>query len=240
MGGSKGIGRAITEAFAAEGASVAIAARTIEPLLILKSDLAKRGTKSHVGVCDVGSAISVKDFIASAAEALDGLDVLVNCASSISIVDDEEGWMAAFNTDMMGAVRGTNAVLPYLERSDCPAIVNISSVSSRQAKPDRLPYAAMKAALEQYTASSAIRLSPSGIRVNCVVAGSTDFPGSIWDGFRQTNFAFYEAGRKSIPLGGFAKPEDIANAVVFLASNRARWITGQCLVVDGGQITARP
>jgi 3-oxoacyl-[acyl-carrier protein] reductase len=239
MGGSKGIGKAISEALAAEGASLAVAARQLEPLSALKAELGQHAVKVHIGVCDVGDGRAVEEFIADAADALGGIDVLVNCASSFSKINSEAGWNAAFNVDLMGAVRATNAAVPYLSRSEYPSVVNISSVATRQAPAERLPYAAMKAALEQYTASAAVLYAPSRIRVNCLVAGSTEFAGGIWDRIRLTEPRLYEDTKKRIPLGGFATPCDIANGVVFLASKRAAWITGQSIVVDGGQTAGR-
>ena len=239
LGGSKGIGRAIAQSLAAEGALVAVGARHAEPLRELQADGAASNHPIHVAPCDVTNPASVEQFILEAADALHGIDALINCASSFSQTNDEESWAAAFNTDLMGSVRAVNAALPFLMRSARGAIVNMSSVGARQAAPDRLPYVAMKAALEQYTASAARLYAQAGIRVNCVVVGSTDFPGSVWDGIRRADFARWERTRKAIPLGGFAKPENIADAVRFLISAQAGWITGQCIAVDGGQTAGR-
>jgi 3-oxoacyl-[acyl-carrier protein] reductase len=155
------------------------------------------------------------------------------------VVNDEAGWASAFNTDLMGSVRAVNAAVPFLTKSGRSSVVNMSSVGARQAAPDRLPYVAMKAAVEQYTTSAARLYAGAGIRVNCVVVGSTDFPGGIWERIRQSDFARWERQKKSIPLGGFATPEHIADAVRFLISEQAGWITGQCVVVDGGQTVGR-
>jgi NAD(P)-dependent dehydrogenase (short-subunit alcohol dehydrogenase family) len=239
LGGSKGIGRAIAQSLAAEGAQVAVGARHIEALRELQAQTRASNHAIHIGGCDVTKPASVERFILQAADDLDGIDALINCASSFSQINNEESWATAFNTDLMGSVRAVNAALPFLERSGRGAIVNMSSVGARQAAPDRLPYVAMKAAIEQYTASAARLYAQAGIRVNCVVVGSTDFPGSMWDRIRQTDAARWERTRGSIPLGSFATPENIADAVRFLISAQAGWITGQCIAVDGGQTAGR-
>ena len=235
MGGSKGIGRAISEAIVTHGASIAVGARGIDALVTLKIQLSERAGTIHVAACDVSDPASVRRFMPAAADALGGIDILINCASSFSSSNDEEGWKAAFGTDLMGAVRCVNAALPYLKASSGGAIVNLSSVGVRRAAPDRIPYVAVKAALEQYTASAALAYAQSSIRVNCVVVGSTDFPGSMWDRIKRANPKLYETTKAKIPLGGFASPAKIADSVLFLASPLASWITGQCIVVDGGQ-----
>ncbi|WP_170937238.1 MULTISPECIES: SDR family oxidoreductase [Rhodomicrobium] len=239
IGGSKGIGKAVAESFLAEGASIAIGARDVARLRAVQAELSAFG-EVHAEPCDVADAASVDRFMGHAADALGGIDALINCATSLSIVDDEGGWSAAYNIDLMGTVRSLKAAAPYLKQSDQASVVNFSSVSARQAFPDRLPYGAMKAAVEQYTASAAILYAEAGIRVNCLVVGSTEFPGGIWDRVRQTDFAKYDSTRKRIPLGGFARPNHIADAVLFLTSSHASWITGQCLVVDGGQTAGAP
>lgn len=239
IGGSKGIGRAIAELLAGQGAAVGIAARDIDQLRAVAGDFAARGIDVHVTPCDVRDADDVTMAIRELAGRLGGIDVLVNCASSFAREDNEDAWSAAFETDLMGPVRALKAALPFLRQSSDPAVINVSSVSGHQATPDRIPYGAMKAALEQYTASASVLHAGSGIRINCVVPGSTDIPGGIWDRIRQGDPALYEAAVRSVPLGRLARPEEIAEAAAFLASRKARWITGQCIVVDGGQIAGR-
>src|SRR5262245_610461 len=176
VGGSRGIGRAISATLAAEGASIAVAARNMEALTALQAELSEAAGTVHVGTCDVRDPASARRFVPAAAEMLGGIDVLINCASSFATANDEASWEAAFAIDLMGTVRCVNAALPYLTASRHASIVTLSSVGVRQAAPDRLPYVAMKAALEQYTASAARLYAEAGIRINCVVVGSTDFP----------------------------------------------------------------
>jgi 3-oxoacyl-[acyl-carrier protein] reductase len=235
IGGSRGIGLAVSRTLAKRGAHLAIGARDIAVLQRAQDELRTGGKAPHVDVCDIRDARSAAAFVGSSAAHLGGLDVLINCASSFTRTDDEDGWLEALNVDLLGVVRAVKAAELLLKQSGSGAIVNMSSVGSRTAHPHRQAYGAAKAALEQYTRATARLYADAGIRVNCVVAGSTDFPGGIWDQIRRDNPKAYEATKRSIPLGGFAVPQDIAEAVVFLASERARWITGQCILVDGGQ-----
>jgi 3-oxoacyl-[acyl-carrier protein] reductase len=238
IGGSRGIGKAIVEGLIGQGDSVAVGARQTGGLLAMRAGLPTTGV-NHVAECDISDPRSVERFINFGADALGGIDALINCASSFSERDDEEGWAAAFGTDLMGTVRSVHAALPFLMRSAQASVVTLSSVGARQGAPDRMPYVVMKAAIEQYTISAARLYAPARIRVNCVVAGSTDFPGGIWDRIRQASPDRYNAARRSIPLGDFATPRSIAEAALFLVSPRASWITGHCLVVDGGQTAGR-
>jgi 3-oxoacyl-[acyl-carrier protein] reductase len=127
------------------------------------------------------------------------------------------------------------AARPFLEKSGQGAIVNIASISGLKPSLTIPAYAAAKAALKQFTTSQAVILAPTGIRVNCVAPGSVEFPGGFWEGIRETDRASYERVRAGIPFGRMGRPEEIANAVLFLASPFAAWITGHTLVADGGQ-----
>jgi 3-oxoacyl-[acyl-carrier protein] reductase len=238
LGGSGGIGRAICQELASIGASLMIGARGRKALEAVSQDLRPLNRHISIETCDVGNSASVRHFVDYSVEVLGGLDLLVNCASSFSTRNDEIGWADSYQTDLMGAVRATNAAVPHLKDGVRPSIVHLSSVGARLAHPDRLPYGALKAALEQYTASSARLYASDGIRVNCVVPGSTFFEGGVWDRIRSATPDLFEKVKAGIPLGDLAKPCHIADAVMFLASDKASWITGQCLVVDGGQTIA--
>jgi len=115
-------------------------------------------------------------------------------------------------------------------------IVNISSISGFAASTRSAPYAAVKAAINNYTASQALMLAPKKIRVNAIAPGSIEFPGGVWDQRKTQNPALYNATLKSIPWGRMGHAEEIANVAAFLASDLASWVTGQTVVVDGGQL----
>ena len=236
MGGSRGIGRSTALAFAKQGAAVAICARGAETLEQTRRELEAAGALAYAAPTDLSKAEDIARFIPDAAAALGGINVLVNNASGFGALDDEAGWAACISVDLMGIVRASQAALPYLERASDGAIVNISSISALRATKRNPPYGAIKAAVDHYTGSQARVLAARGIRVNAVSPGSIEFPGGSWERRRTDDPALYNATLGQIPFGRMGTPEEIAEVVLFLASNRARWVTGQSIVVDGGQL----
>lgn len=235
-GGSRGIGRSIALAFAAAGANVSVCARGAEALAATARELEARGGKVHSAACDLGDGDAVQRYVAAAGEALRGIDVLVNNASGFGASDDEAGWAASIQVDLMASVRASRAALPFLERSGGGSIVHIGSIAGLRSSARTPPYGAVKAALAQYTMSQGLALAPKKIRVNSVAPGSIEFPGGVWDRRRRDNPALYDGTLRSIPWGRMGRPEEIASVVLFLASDLAGWITGQTIVVDGGQM----
>ena len=236
-GASRGIGRSIALAFAGSGADVAICARGPEGVRAVEAELRQHGTKVFGMACDLGDESQVTGFVNDAAKALGGIDVLVNNASGIGMKDDESGWAASVNIDLLGTARATRAAIPFLEQSK-GSIINISSISGLMAVPRTLPYAAIKAALINYTMGQGLALAPKQIRVNAIAPGSTAFPGGVWEGRKTSDPELYQRRLKGIPWGRFGSPEDIAKVALFLASDLASWVTGQTIVVDGGQSLA--
>lgn len=235
-GGSRGIGRAIVEAFARDGAGVALCARGREGLDKAAAELARHGGKVHTAICDLADGAAVKTYVKAAGEALGGIDILINNASGFGHRDDESGWAAGLNIDLMATVRASHAVIPFMETAGGGAIINISSISGFGASVRSAPYAAVKAAVNNYTASQALTLAPKKIRVNAIAPGSIEFPGGVWDQRKTADPALYNGTLKSIPWGRMGAPEEIAGVAVFLASDLARWVTGQTITVDGGQM----
>jgi len=233
-GASKGIGRSIALEFAQEGANVAICARGEEALAKTADEVSALGVKVHAQVCDVADEASFLAFLDSSREALGGVVALVNNTSGFGVTDDEGGWAAGWSVDMMAAVRGTWKVSPWLEESGGGSITHISSTSGLEAGSPPA-YAAVKAALISHSKTMAAQLAPKGIRVNCVAPGSIEFPGGMWQTIKKVNAPMYETIRDSIPFGRLGTPEEVAAAVVFLASERASWISGVTLSVDGVQ-----
>ena len=176
-GGTRGIGRSIALAFAAEGADVAICARNVAGLEATKSELKRHGGTVFAMQCDLGEASAPENFVSAAASALRGVDILINNVSGVGMKDDESGWLASVNVDLMATVRSTQAAIPFLEKAQCGAIINISSISGFRAVPRSLPYAAVKAALVNYTMGQGLALAPKRIRVNAIAPGSIEFPG---------------------------------------------------------------
>lgn len=235
-GGSRGIGRSIALGFAAAGAGVSICARGRAALDATSAEIAAHGVKQHSAVCDLADKDAIATYIAAAADSLGGIDVLVNNASGFGASDDEAGWAKGLSVDLMATVRASQAAIPFIEKSGGGAILNISSISGYRASARTPSYAAVKAALINYTMSQALMLAPKKIRVNAIAPGSIEFPGGIWAERKATNPQLYQAVLRSIPWGRLGRPEEVANAALFLCSDAGSWVTGQTLAVDGGQL----
>jgi 3-oxoacyl-[acyl-carrier protein] reductase len=234
-GGSRGIGRSIGLGFAASGADVSICARGAEALERTKSELAGHGRKAHAAVCDLADLGAIERYVAAAAEALGGIDVLVNNASGFGLGDDEAAWAAGLNVDLLAVVRASRAAQPHLEKAR-GSIVNISSIAGLKPSTRTPSYAAVKAAVINYTTSQAALLASKGIRVNCIAPGSIEFPGGTWERRKKENPALYKSVFDKIAFGRLGTPEEVANVALFLASPLASWVTGQIIAVDGGQM----
>ena len=235
-GGSKGIGRSIALGFAGAGAAVSICARGQAGLDKASAEITKLGAKAHAAVCDLSDKSAIATYVAAAADSLGGIDILVNNASGFGQTDDEAGWAKGLDIDIMATVRASHAAIPFLEKAGGGAILNISSISGYRASGRSAPYAAVKAALINYTMSQAYMLAPKKIRVNAIAPGSIEFPGGMWEERKASNPQLYNAILRSIPWGRLGHPEEVANAALFLCSNAASWVTGQTLNVDGGQM----
>lgn len=233
-GGSKGIGQAIAYAFAEEGANVAICARGEDSLNQTALELKKKGVSVYSSRADVSDPEELDAFLEGARDALGRVDILINNVSGFGMTDDEKGWNDSLQIDVMPSVRATWKVVPWMQASGGGSIVHISSISGLESGWPPA-YAAAKAALISHAKTLAISLAPEKIRVNVVTPGSIDFPGGVWDNVRQSDREFYDAVLGTISYGRFGLPEEVANAVVFLASEKASWITGSCLTIDGGQ-----
>ena len=236
-GGSRGIGRAIALGFAAAGAQVSLCARGAAALEATRDDLARHGGHVHAAVCDLADGAAVTRYVGEAAQALGGIDVLVNNASGFGMGDDEAGWAAGVAVDVMAMVRASHAAVPWLEKStQGPSVLHISSISGFRASSRAPAYAAVKAAINSYTGSQAAMLARRGIRVNAIAPGSIEFEGGVWAQRRAAGDPLYERTLKGIPFGRMGLPEEVADVALFLASPHARWVTGQVLAVDGGQL----
>jgi 3-oxoacyl-[acyl-carrier protein] reductase len=232
-GGTKGIGRAIAETLAAEGADVAICARHAEDVSAQVSKLRSKGVRAEGAAVDVGDGPALTAWTQSVAKSLGGIDIVVANVSALAINSDEESWKKGFDVDLMGAVRLVAAAMPYLEASKAASIVTISSVSGREVDFAAGPYGAFKAALIHYTQGLAFQLAAKGIRANTVSPGNTYFEGGEWNQIKDGNPSLYAEALALNPTGRMGTPQEMANAVAFLASRAASFVTGTNLVVDG-------
>jgi 3-oxoacyl-[acyl-carrier protein] reductase len=209
-GGSRGIGRSIALGFAAGGAAVSICARGAAGLEATRAEIAAHGVNAHAQPADLANQAQIEAWVAAAAAALGGVDVLVNNASGFGMADTEEGWQKSLDVDVMATVRASRAALPFL-RAAKGCIVNTTSISGLGPSVRTPAYAAVKA------------------------PGSIEFPGGMWEERKTTDPTLYGRILAGIPFGRYGTPEEVANAALFLASPLAGWITGQTIVVDGGQ-----
>ncbi len=232
-GGTRGIGRAIVEGFLDEGADVAFCARDAAEIAATEQALAGRDGAVQGSVVDVADAPGLSGWVAATAERLGGIDVVVSNVSALAIPESEESWQASFEVDLMGCVRLVGAAMPYLLASDAASVVAVSSVSGREIDFAAGPYGTMKAALVHYVQGLAHQLADKGVRANTVSPGNTFFEGGVWDQIQRGNPELYAAALALNPTRRMGTPQEMARAVVFLASPVSSFTTGTNLVVDG-------
>jgi len=232
-GGSKGIGRRCADILAAEGAHVSICARTAADVEATLEALAPSGVTLHGAAVDVSDKAALEAWVAEAAEALGGIDMVIGNVSALAVGDDEAAWQAGFETDMMHCVRLVNAAMPWLEKSDAASVTLVSSVSGREVDFTGPAYGGFKAAIVHYASGLAFKLAGKGIRANAVSPGNTYFDGGIWQQIETGNPALFAEALALNPTGRMAKPEEVARGIVFLASPASSFTTGAHLVIDG-------
>ncbi|HEX8002668.1 MAG TPA: SDR family NAD(P)-dependent oxidoreductase [Mycobacteriales bacterium] len=235
-GASRGIGRAIAVAFAAAGADVAISARTPEALADTAAEVAELGRKAFVVPADVTDRDAVAGMVRDAVGALGHLDVVVNNAGGTSFMapftdvrPDAYGKVMRLNFESI--VHVMQAAGPHLLERGRGSVINVSSIAGLGGTPAVTPYGAAKAAVVNLTRSVAIEWAPRGVRVNALCPGwtATDLNRALWE-----NDEVSKAMTATIPMGRWAKAEEMAGAALFLASDAASYVTGQAIVVDGG------
>ncbi len=237
-GGTRGIGRAIAELLAEEGADVAVCARNQGQIDETVAALARKGVKAWGSPVDVADTKAQRAWVAEAAQKLGGLDIFVANVSALAVSADEASWRKSFDVDVMGTVAGVEAALPLLEKSGAGSVVIIGSVAAVEVTGPTRPYNAVKAALVPFMKSTAQNYARMNVRVNMVSPGTIYFKGGVWNVREEKQPDFFKAALARNPTGRMGKPEEVAAAVVFLASPRASFVTGANLIVDGA-ITQR-
>ncbi|MFN3913038.1 SDR family NAD(P)-dependent oxidoreductase [Hyphomonas sp.] len=236
LGGTRGIGRAIADTLAKEGANVGVCARNADQVAATVAELKAFGVKATGAPVDVTDGAALKGWIASAASGLGGLDILVSNAGAMAQGNDIDAWEKNFQLDVLAAVNAFEAAQPLLakaaaDRGDA-AFVIIASISAAQA--DRADsYGPVKAALIHMAKGLARQHAKAGIRVNVVSPGMVFFEGGVWDTVKKNAPDFFEQANARNPTGRCATPQEIAHAAVFLASPLSSYTTGSNLIVDG-------
>ncbi len=232
-GGSRGIGRAIATALAREGAALTVCARDHVLLEKIAADLESSGTQVLTVKTDVSQASGVEQMIEACLERFGQIDILVNNAGItrdnilLRMKDDE--WETVLSTNLKGVFNCTRAVLRPMIKQRGGRIINLSSVVGIMGNPGQANYAAAKAGIIGLTKATAREVASRGITVNAVAPGfiETDMTHAL-------DPELQERLRLQIPLGRFGRPEEVADLVVFLASERAAYITGQVIHLNGG------
>jgi NAD(P)-dependent dehydrogenase (short-subunit alcohol dehydrogenase family) len=232
-GGSKGIGLAIAQLFADEGANVAICARNADDVAKAVKSLRAKGVKASGRGLDVADPGALKAWIEAAAAELGGIDIIVCNVSALAVGDTAESWEKSFRTDMMHTVNSVAAARPHLEKSRSASVVIVSSVSGFEVDFAAGSYGAMKAALIHYSKGLSNQLVAKGIRVNVVSPGNTYFEGGIWQNIERGNPDLFKTAMSLNPTGRMGTPEEVAAGVVFLASPMASRVSGTNLIIDG-------
>ena len=237
LGGTRGIGRAIAETLAGEGAGVAVCARNADQVASTVAELKAKGVNATGAPGDITDAAALKSWISGVASELGSVDMLFSNAGAMAQGGDPASWEQNFRLDVLGAVNAFEAARPLLEASGektgDAAFVIISSISAAQADIAS-SYGPVKAALIHMAKGLARQYAKKKIRVNVVSPGTVYFKGGVWEMVEKNMPERYNDAMKRNPTGRMATPQEIASAAVFLASPVSGFTTGSNLVVDGG------
>jgi len=235
-GGTRGMGRAIAETLAGEGCNLSICARKQTEVAATAESLEAKGITAYGATVDVTRDAEVKDWVAKSAEQLGGLDIIVSNVGAMDLGTGRGSWERNFNLDVMGLVNLVEAGEPILEaaaeENGDAAIVAISSTAAA-AISNAQSYGAVKAALIHYVKGLAKDFAPRRIRANTVAPGMVYFEGGIWNRIENDNPEAYRAALAKNPMGRLAVPQDVANAVTFLSSPCASFVSGVNMIIDG-------
>lgn len=234
-GGSRGIGRAIVEVLADEGVDIALCARSESEVKSCASALRKKGVRAFGRAVDVGDAKGFERWLNDSQEALGGVDIFIpNVSAGAGDSNQDAAWTANFDIDLMHMVRGCRTLLPALAQSGAGAIVVVNTIAASETFLAPTSYAALKAAMLTYAKQLSKAVASEGVRINSVSPGPVWFDGGAWNRVKRENPGFFADIEAKCVLGRMAEPQDVARAVLFLASPMAAMITGTNLLVDAG------
>jgi NAD(P)-dependent dehydrogenase (short-subunit alcohol dehydrogenase family) len=238
-GATSGIGRAAAEAFAREGASVVVVGRKESVVAEVVRGIASGGGRAAPCAIDVTAEDAPKRIVGAALDGFGGLDVLVNAAGIIATATldttTDETWDRMMDVNLRAPFRLMREAAPLLvDRKG--SIVNVSSVNGLRSFPGVLAYNVSKSGLDQLTRCAALELAPLGVRVNAVNPGVTVTNLHRRSGMEESKYAaFLERSKETHPLGRPGQAQEIASLILFLASDRAGWMTGETIPIDGGR-----
>ena len=232
-GGSRGIGRAALELFAAEGCDIAFFSRNVEQVAATVASLSRHGGKVIGEAFDLSDLAAYPAWLTAAADRLGGCDIFVPGASA-SGSGATGDWDACYNADIKGTVIGCETLEPYLAKSGAGSIVIMSSTAGFETFIVPQAFNALKGALLVYAKQLGQALGAKGIRVNAVSPGPIAFPGGNWEAIKAAAPELYAATEADFALGRWGGPEEVARTIVFLASPASSYTTGTNVVIDGG------
>ncbi|BAL24605.1 SDR family NAD(P)-dependent oxidoreductase [Azoarcus sp. KH32C] len=232
-GGSRGLGLAALEIFAAEGCDIAFFSRDAKRVDATINKLKAGGGQVVGDAFDMNDLDAYQAWLKGAAEKLGGCDIFIHNASS-SGAQGTMDWELTFRLDMMGAVKGCETLEPALEAAGGGSVILMSSTAAVETFIYPQAFNAIKAAILTYGKQLSQLWAPKNIRVNMVSPGPISYPGGNWETIKGAMPELYEKTLSEMPLGRFGAPEDVARAVVFLSSPAASYITGTNVVIDGG------
>jgi 3-oxoacyl-[acyl-carrier protein] reductase len=234
-GGGHGLGLAALRQFAAEGADVAFLSRDAAKVEAAVAEIESCGPGKVFGTAiDItGDAEGYKGWLTSCVEALGGCDIFVHTASA-SGQGATGDWQRCLDMDIMNAVHGVETLTPALTDSQCGSVIFMSSTAALETFVAPQAFNALKAALITYGSQLSQALAGQGIRVNCISPGAVYYPGGNWEMIQGVVPELYEGTLAKMPMGRFGNPQEIANAIVFVASPACPYMTGANVVIDGG------